>query len=482
MNAYPRSFFEYALTALFVFALPFLAAAAGMSWFVERVALDSSTAIRAALAVGESRRALDAQLTQLERTAKQLQVLGDNLLRERYASLHTRFESTLDAYRAAAQSDAERSRLAELGVIGERIAQVVATEAPDSPELARAAVDFDRLAQLAQQAGAASDAALTERLDTLQARADRAIGTFLTGAGALLGAAVLLAFGLARALARPVRALAASVRSLGQGDWSRPVRVRGPRDLADLGDALDRLRLRLADLQRQRIRFVQHVSHDLKTPLASLREGSALLADGTMGELSSSQHEVVTILVRMTKRLETMIERLLAFAAAPPARAIERRELRLDELLARSVEEQKLQWSGRQLDVRVEARPVQAMVDEEGWRAIVDNLLVNAIRFSPPGGLIRLALDETPTLVRLRVLDEGPGIPPDERELVFEPFWTKSRPTQAASGESDPQAASDGTGLGLAIAREQARLHGGELRLADSPRGACFELVLPRIN
>ena len=479
MKLYPRSFFEYALVALFVFALPFLAAVSSMSWFVERLAGDSGDAVRAALAVGDSRRALDAQLAQLERAAKQLQVLGDTLLRERYAQLHARFDQTLATYRRAARTELERERLDELGALEERIATVVATAEPDSGELARAAVDFDRLAVLSQRAGAASDVALSQQLETLQTRADRAVQVLLWGTMVLLAAAVLLAVGLARALTGPVRVLDRAIRALGQGDWSNPVRAHGPRDLTELADRLEWLRLRLADLERQRIRFVQHVSHDLKTPLASLREGGALLAEGVMGSMSDAQREVVTIICQMTRRLERMIERLLAFAAAPPARAVDRRPVRLDELLARVVDEQKLHWTARQLAVQVQAAPLRAAVDRDMLRTIVDNLLSNAIRFSPPGGTVCLALAETASALRLQVSDEGPGVPEAERELVFEPFYTQPR---ALPGSSGGAAGADGTGLGLAIAREHARLHGGELRLVPAPCGACFELTLPLIR
>lgn len=477
MRLYPRSFFEYALAALFVFALPFLAAVASMSWFVERLTVDSGAAVRAALVVGDSRRAIDAQLAQLERAAQQLQVLGDALLRERYAALHARFSQTLDTYREAVDTDEERMRLDELDALETSIAATVATAAADSSELARATVAFDRLAVLARQAGEASDAALAQRLEALQQRADRAVRTLLWGTAALLAAAVLLAVGLARALTGPVRVLDRAIRALGRGDWSRPVSARGPRDLSELADRLEWLRLRLADLERQRIGFIQHVSHDLKTPLASLREGSALLADGVMGPLSDAQREVVAIISNMSRRLERMIERLLAFAAAPPARAVDRRQVRLDELLARVAGEQKLQSTARQLTVRIDAPPARAAVDEDMLRTIVDNLLSNAIRFSPPGGTVRMELEDKPDVLRLRVSDEGPGVPQAERELVFEPFYTQPR----ALPNGGDTAGTDGTGLGLAIAREHARLHGGELRLVPTPRGACFELTLPRI-
>ena len=194
-------------------------------------------------------------------------------------------------------------------------------------------------------------------------------------------------------LARPFQRLEHAIVDLGENRLSEPINIRGPSDVRRVSQQLEWLRLRLTELDADKARFLRHVSHELKTPLAALREGVALLQDGVTGELNTSQHEVVSILHQNTLALQGQIEALLRFnAAAFEARQLRRRKTDLLALLHEQVEAQRLQWQARRLSVQVRGEPLSLPVDPDKLGAAIANLLSNAIRFSPDGGTVRVAI------------------------------------------------------------------------------------------
>ena len=114
---------------------------------------------------------------------------------------------------------------------------------------------------------------------------------------------------------RPIRAIDRAISELGRGTFSRPIAIRGPADLERLAAQLEWLRGRLLDLAQEKNRFLRHMSHELKTPLANIREGTELLMDGAVGELQSGQREVTAILRENGMKLQRLIENLLSFSA-----------------------------------------------------------------------------------------------------------------------------------------------------------------------
>jgi two-component system sensor histidine kinase GlrK len=238
-----------------------------------------------------------------------------------------------------------------------------------------------------------------------------------------------------------------------------------------LSQQLEWLRLRLTELDADKARFLRHISHELKTPLAALREGVSLLEEGVTGALNADQKEVAGILRHNTVVLQGQIEALLHFnAAAFEARQLRRQRTDLLVLLQDQVEAQRLQSQAQQVRVEVEGEPMELTVDPEKLGAALANLLSNAIRFSPPGSTIRLALGSLEGRARIDIRDQGPGVALADRERVFEPFFR---------GERQPQNAVRGTGIGLSIVQEYIAAHGGRVVLLDDGPGAHFRIELP---
>lgn len=283
--------------------------------------------------------------------------------------------------------------------------------------------------------------------------------------------ALVLALLLGVWLARPFKRLENAIRLLGDNELAQAVDIAGPVDIRRVGQQLEWLRVRLLELDADKARFLRHVSHELKTPLASLREGVALLQDGITGELSPGQSEVVAILHQNTLVLQGEIEALLRFnAAAFEARQLRRSNTDLVALLEAQVEAQRLHWQSRKLEVTVEGKPVVLPLDADKIASAVGNLLSNAIRFSPQGGAIRIVLSHLPGRIRVDFVDQGPGVDENDRSRIFEPFYR---------GIRQPQDAARGTGIGLSIVQEYITAHGGRVELVEDGARTPFRIELP---
>ena len=419
----------------------------------------------------------DAQLlaersVTMERAARQFLVLDDPNIRLRYdealrdslAALQ-RLEAGLADQEVANRWRQQQARIAE---------HLAKPTKPVRRHEALLSTEFKALAQLnSQLAGAVRNDLEHRNADLLSGLEEgrlRLSGQLL--AALLLAILLALIFGLW--LARPLRQLEGAILSLGENQLDRAIDIRGPADLRRLGQRLDWLRLRLAELDADKTRFLRHISHELKTPLAALREGVALLEDEIAGPLTEQQREVAGILAQNVVALQQQIEDLLRFhAAAFEARQLNLAPCDLRALLEKIVDTQRLQWQARQLKPEIDGPTLSARVDADKLAIALGNLLSNAIRFSPQGGSIGLSLRRSGKHIQIDISDQGPGIAEQDRPRIFEPFY---------QGQHQPPAARHGSGIGLSIVQEYLQAHGGQVLLLPHEPGACFRIELPDEN
>jgi two-component system sensor histidine kinase GlrK len=322
-----------------------------------------------------------------------------------------------------------------------------------------------QIAQQAQFLIETQNNELAERIETARKRLMR-----LVIAASALAVGLALAFGVW--LARPFKRLERAIVGLGENRLDVPIDIHGPADIRRVSQQLEWLRLRLTELDADKARFLRHVSHELKTPLAALREGVSLLEDGVTGALNPAQREVTQILQQNTVALQGQIEALLRFnAAAFEARELRRERTPLLPLIEEQIEAQRLQWQANGLTVRAEGEPISVVVDPVKLGTAVANLLSNAIRFSARGGTITLTVSSSADQAQIDIADAGPGIAEGDRDRVFEPFYR---------GERQPQHSVKGTGIGLSIVQEYIAAHGGRVTLLPEGPGARFRIALPR--
>jgi two-component system sensor histidine kinase GlrK len=289
---------------------------------------------------------------------------------------------------------------------------------------------------------------------------------------ALIPFAILLAFMFSLRIARPIQQIDEAIRNMGQGKLSKAIHVDGPQDLVYFGERLDWMRRRLLKLEEQKTRFLQHVSHELKTPLTAMREGADLLAEGVAGELSEEQQRIANILYSNSIQLQRRIEDLLSYSALQTERAaLIRHKANLRNILEAVLQDQNLAVMSKGLRIEVSCPELVMDCDEQKIKTIVDNLLSNAVKFSPQRGRISIWANKIEESIVLNVLDAGAGIDEADRDKVFEPFF---------QGRQMHNSPTRGTGLGLSIAREYALAHGGNIELVPQPEsGAHFRLTIP---
>ena len=424
--------------------------------------LDRSQAgARQALALNSHFVQLEDAGQTMERAARQYLVLGDRALRQAFERAAGEAREQVRAL-AAAQVQAARSGAYErhLQEVTELLRSV---DAPAPWRDAELAQTFAELARQTRRMAEQLRQLTEERNATLQAQLDSGRAAWAREVGAAIALALGLALLLALTLARPLRRVERAIASLGENRLEERIDIRGPADVRQLGRRLDALRQRLQEADADKARFLRHVSHELKTPLAALREGVALLEEGVAGPLSPQQQEVAKILADNAATLQRRIEDLLRFnAAAFAAQRPVRQRTDMGALLRGLIDEQRLQWRTRGLQVQLlqkpEGRALHAEVDPALLGTAVANLLSNAIRYSPQGGRIELRLLREGQALAIEVADQGPGVSQAERGRIFEPFFR---------GQHQPAHDSDiglpGTGIGLSIVAETVAAHGGRI-------------------
>jgi two-component system sensor histidine kinase GlrK len=274
-------------------------------------------------------------------------------------------------------------------------------------------------------------------------------------------------------IARPIRQLDQAIRQLGTADFTHAIAVDGPQDMRYVGQRLEWLRARLNELEQQQTRFLRHVSHELKTPLTAVREGAELLRDNVGGRLSGEQQEIVRIVRENTLSLQKLIEDLLAYHQVRALEPATLGPVPLAEVIRRVLREQKLAAVARMISFQTKFASSVVVGDAEKIRTVIDNLMSNAIKYSPRSGVIELTLVEKGLFAILDVADHGPGIAAADRERVFDSFY---------SGKAPIDGKVKGSGLGLAIAREYALAQAGRIEIldrSDGRRGVLFRLWLP---
>lgn len=249
---------------------------------------------------------------------------------------------------------------------------------------------------------------------------------------------------------------------------SRPVQDRpGGLSVVVLRDVTEVL-----DIERLKRDLVATVSHELRTPLTAIRGTVDLLDGGDAGSLSEVQTRLVNLLRTNADRLRLIVDDLLDIGALDGGRVeLDRDAADVVEIARRVVEDLGNQAiaAGVTIELQGDAR-VMAEVDAQRLRQVLDNLIQNALKFTPRGGRVDLSVRQTGTRVEIVVRDTGIGIPPEECERVFEKFYRTRRATQVARG----------TGLGLPIARSIVELHGGTLRAeSDGQTGTVMRAEIP---
>ncbi len=286
--------------------------------------------------------------------------------------------------------------------------------------------------------------------------------------------AVVLSLVLSKALTRRIEGLLKAIRLVREGEYSHRVTIPGQDELAQLGGEFNQLTHRLQTTEEARRRFVSDASHELKTPLATIRllTDSILQSDSmdpaTLREFIGDIGQEAERLTRITEKLLTLTK-IDAQAVAVPdvptavAPVVQKAAHMLSPLAKQSEVEIRLALDDK----------CQVLCDEDGLYQIAFNLMENAVKYNLPGGWVEARLEQDEEAVRLTVSDTGVGVPADELTHIFDRFYRVDKARSRAAG---------GTGLGLSIVQDTARAHGGSVIAAPRPegQGISFTVVFPK--
>ena len=282
-----------------------------------------------------------------------------------------------------------------------------------------------------------------------------------------LAVAVLLCYLLAMNLTSPLRKLQKTLERFGHGDLTARTSSRRRDELGQLSRTFDRMAGRIETLLAAERRLLLDISHEIRSPLARL---------GVVVELARNSEDVEGSLNRIQReadRLNDLVGQLLQVTRAEGDRdKLLHDSVSLDELLDMIVEDCSIEAQARNCELHLSGAPqITVIGDPELLRRAIENIIRNAIRYSPQGAPVDIKLDDSGSVARISVRDQGPGVPPESLGRIFDPFY-RVDPDRSRTG--------GGVGLGLAIARRAVELHEGALRASNANPGLLVEIEIPK--
>ena len=231
---------------------------------------------------------------------------------------------------------------------------------------------------------------------------------------------------------------------------------------------------KLAELNQLKSNFISNVSHELRTPLTHIRGYLDLLSDGCLGELNGEQGIALEVMLRSEARLEELIEKMIQFSLEASGQfTLEIKPVDLYNVVHEAVKQAKIKAQNRPVtlseDLGKDACPV--CIDQEKIQWVIMELVDNAIKFTPPGGKIKVALVQNTDHAKFSVEDSGIGISPERLSEIFEPYHQLDGSSTRHYG---------GIGLGLALVKKIIEAHGSKVEVSSQVgQGTCIQFILP---
>lgn len=465
------SILQLTLIGFSLVMFPLIIALVSTYLHIDQLADDTHIAVNDSAQAVEASRIVMAQVMSMGRSAGQYEILHDKSLLKNYESQRDILYEALASLSSLSLSPDLHNRLNRLQSLEISLYEKLKNFHKGDNTKKRQISELNELTELVRPIPILITQIITKRSDAINANITGAQTRLMWQAIGLAPMAITLTIIFSILITRPLRHLGLAINRLGSGNFDEPVTVKGPHDIQELSRHLDWLRRRLASLDEQKKLFLSHVSHELKSPLTAIREGAELLHEEIVGPLNIEQKEVTHILQDSSIQLQGHVEALLSFnLALAQERDVALELIEMQVLIPDIIKKYKLTLRSRNIKVLTTINDAFIYGDRNQIKVIIDNLVSNAIKYSQPGGTIKLTLRSDNQYIYIDVLDNGIGIESDEISHIFEPFY---------QGRHLPQGHIKGTGLGLAIAKRYVELHNGKLELIKSTNGSHFCLTLP---
>jgi two-component system sensor histidine kinase GlrK len=291
---------------------------------------------------------------------------------------------------------------------------------------------------------------------------------------------VALVFGLGLAgvasytILLPLRQLQGHIRKIGQGSFGGSLQIKAPAELRELVDTVNWMGGKLQELDDMKAEFLAHVSHELRTPMASIQEGTHLLLDEIPGPLVQEQRTILRIMADSSRRLIHLISTILELSKME-AGMMEYRIVPVDlhRIGEVSIDKVRLLADSKHVQLVLEniGDRVWVKADASRLEQVLDNLLSNALKFSPEGGVVKVQMKPDPQagVLEVSVSDTGPGVAPDDLPHIFQRFYQGRTKVKHTAG----------SGLGLALVKKVVEAHGGRIWIeSEKGKGATVRFIL----
>ncbi|MFC6333555.1 sensor histidine kinase [Paenibacillus septentrionalis] len=312
----------------------------------------------------------------------------------------------------------------------------------------------------------------TYTIELIESRTDASSGRYEIALVLLIvlaiGSLIVLLF--ARLLVKPIHQVTSAAKQWAGGDFNVKIPENGPDEIGVLSKTLNEMADDLAKLERERQEFVANVSHEFQSPLTVIKGFSAVLLEGELDE--SQRKRSAQIIMKESERLSKLSDNLLRLASLESDSVVlSPSSYDLSEQIRRTVLSFEPLWSGKQLDVEMNAKPITICADRELLNQVWYNLMSNAIKFTPNGGRIIIDVLIEAGRINVQFFDNGTSISTEDREKIFERFFKVDRARDRSI---------DGNGLGLFIVQKIVAIHKGTIDIEEKKDGKAFIVSLPQ--
>jgi two-component system sensor histidine kinase GlrK len=300
----------------------------------------------------------------------------------------------------------------------------------------------------------------------------RQMGMVMTGTFIIIG--ILVSLFINRSLTTPISILKKKTKEIGQGNFQGNLQLSSPPELAELAGAFNLMCNKLSELDKMKSDFFSFITHELRTPLSSIKMGMDLLRDGTEGPMTEGQKELLTVIEKESYRLIGLVNSLLDLSKMEAGMmSFHLQPQPIAPLIDQTIKELGPLVDSKKIILETtvkEGLPI-VKIDSERILQALRNIIGNAVKFTPEGGRVKVSARSADHGVEVSIADTGPGIPKENLITIFEKFQQVI---------TDRKLSTQGTGLGLAIAKQIITHHGGKI-WAESQlgHGSTFIFFLP---
>jgi two-component system sensor histidine kinase GlrK len=414
------------------------------------------------------------KLVIIERHASQYLVLNNRALLTHFNEQQADLDKTIEQSLIHLQDLPLVVLLKELSVASEAIKQQLNTSSPVNLTLEKLQQEFTTLLTLKQKIKARSNTVINAQAKSIDIAAEK-INQNIFNSLYTIPITLLIAVIFILLITKPLQLLIRKINHLEQGNFNQAIDVKGTIEVEEIAQALEMMRKRLHALELQKSSFIRHISHELKTPLAAIREGTELIYDKSVGPLNDDQQEICGILKMSVNRLQRLIEDLLDFNIVLDSTSLQDAEnIKLSLMITQALELRKLDIKRKNLLIDCQYGEISLNTNVKQLSVVLDNILSNAIKYSPQNGTIVIYVHNNPELT-INIVDQGPCIPTGKLAKVFDAFYQGPLPEGSQI---------KGSGLGLTIVKELIMRLNGTIAITNIQEGSVIKgssacVVLP---